>query len=126
MERRGFVAGVFVGAALCVGAWSGRSLIAQATQPQVSSGKIVLENDRVRVKDVTFPPGGKPQGMHTHSLPHVGVIITGGMLHLRSPDGKVEKLDVQAGSVGYREANATHEAINMSSTPIRVIEVEVK
>jgi mannose-6-phosphate isomerase-like protein (cupin superfamily) len=125
MEAVRFLAGVVVGAGLCGVAWGGAQLVAQAPA-EAGSGKIVLENDRVRVKDVTFPPGGKPQGMHTHKVPHVGVVIEGGTLELRSPDGKSEELELVAGGAGYRGANVTHEAINRGTTPIRVIEVEIK
>ena len=37
-------------------------------------------NERVRVKDVTFPAGVLDTGMHTHDLAHVGVILTEGKL----------------------------------------------
>jgi mannose-6-phosphate isomerase-like protein (cupin superfamily) len=84
----------------------------------------VLENARVRVKDVTFPPGVTP--MHTHDLPHVGIVIQGGTLVFRSPDGKTETAKLETGGVGFREAKASHEPTNPGSSPIRVIEVELK
>ena len=74
---------------------------------------MVLENDRVIVKDATFYPGDKAPGMHTHKLPHVGVIIDGGTLVMRSPDGKLETLNLAAGrrglSRGERDARADGE-----------------
>jgi mannose-6-phosphate isomerase-like protein (cupin superfamily) len=93
---------------------------------QKSTSKVVLENDKVRVKDAVFAPGDRKPGMHTHDLPHVGVVIDGGTLKFNYPDGKTETLKLARGGVGYREANVTHEAVNMSSQPIRVIEVEIK
>lgn len=100
-------------------------LLSNAGAAQKSTSRVVLENDRVRVKDAIFEPGDQP-GMHTHDVPHVGVIIEGGTLELRSPDGKTETLKLEAGGVGYREANVTHEPINRSKSRIRVIEVEIK
>ena len=112
------------GARLGLGFGLGERVEAQAAQKNTS--KVVLENDRVIVKDATFYPGDTAPGMHTHKLPHVGVIIDGGTLVMRSPDGKIETLDLQRGGVGFRGANVTHEPIAKGTSPIRVIEVELK
>src|SRR5690606_27622663 len=119
-------AGVIVGAgALTAGTWRpGTAMAAQAGTKYSST--VVLENDRVRVKDVTFPPGVLDTGMHTHDLPHVGVILTRGTLAFTDPGGQPEHVQFEAGSVGYREANATHQVANPGSEPMRVIEVELK
>lgn len=126
----GFTAGVIAGAALAAAVLVGgplradsASVSAQAAQSQ-STSKIVLENARVRVKDVTFPPG--VTGMHTHDLAHVGIVIQGGTLEFRYPDGKSETAKLEAGGVGFRDANVTHEPVNPGKTPVRVIEVELK
>jgi len=96
----------------------------QARGASASTAKVVLENARVRVRDVTFPPG--VTGMHTHELPHVGIVIQGGTLVFKYPDGKSETMNLEVGGVGFREANVTHEPVNPGSSPVRVIEVEVK
>ena len=116
-----FCVGVLIGAA---GTLGGLAWTASASATANNSSKIVLENDRVRVKEAIFMPGEKP-GMHTHEFPHVGVIIDGGTLKFNYPDGKSETLELKRGGAGYREANVTHEAVNMGKTPVRVIEVEV-
>ena len=127
----GFGAGLLAGAALTAAAFAGAPLDAreaaapaQAAAKAQGTSKIVLENARVRVKDVTFPPG--VTGMHTHDLPHVGIVIQGGTLEFRYPDGKSETAKLEAGGVGFREANVTHEPVNPGKTPVRVIEVELK
>jgi quercetin dioxygenase-like cupin family protein len=88
--------------------------------------RIVLENDLVRVRDVTFPPGLADTGMHTHDLPHVGVILTAGSLRFSDPDGTVETVEFTPGTVGFREANATHMVASAGPGAMRVIEVEIK
>ena len=109
-----FTLGVFVGVA-----------IASATSGQTqSTSKVVLENARVRVRDVTFPPG--PTSMHTHELAHVGIVIQGGTLVFKYADGTSETAKLEVGSVGFREANVTHAPVNTGTTPVRVIEVELK
>lgn len=90
------------------------------------TSKVVLENDRVRVKDVTFPAGVLDTGMHTHELAHVGIILTKGSLLFTEPGGKSETVPFEAGSVGFREANATHQVASPGAQAMRVIEVELK
>ncbi len=97
----------------------------QVAAAQKNSTKLLLENEKVRVKLQTFVPGVQP-GMHTHELPHVGVPLDDGKLKFNYPDGKTEVLELKRGTAGYRDANVTHEAINIGAKPIRVIEVEIK
>lgn len=121
--RKTFFLGAVVGAAVMA------TVLAAAVARQAavtSASKVVFENDRVRVKDVTFPPGVTDAGMHTHALPHVGVILTAGALAFTEPGKASETVKFDAGSVGYREANVTHQVTNPGNTPMRVIEVELK
>jgi hypothetical protein len=122
----GMAAGLALAAVISGGARFGLGTSVEAQAAQKNTSKVVLENDRVIVKDATFYPGDKAPGMHTHKLPHVGVIIDGGTLEMRSPDGKIETMNLQRGGAGYREANVTHEPIAKGTSPIRVIEVELK
>ena len=127
----GFTAGLAIGLVAATAALVGSPLTARAVDvsPQArgtsaSTAKVVLDNARVRVRDVTFPPG--VTGMHTHELPHVGIVIQGGTLVFKYPDGKSETMNLEVGGVGFREAHVTHEPVNPGSSPVRVIEVEVK
>jgi mannose-6-phosphate isomerase-like protein (cupin superfamily) len=124
----GFLAGTLVGAAIATAAFAARPLSARGADGQTaatqSSAKIVFENARVRVKDATFAPGVTP--MHTHDLPHVGVVIQGGTLIFKDPTGKLETMKLEPGGAGYRDANVSHEPTNPGKTPVRVIEVELK
>lgn len=127
-RAQGFAAGLVVGMVM-----TGGYALARAAMPGVEAqpgvkytSKVVLENDKVRVKDVTFPPGVLDTGMHTHDLAHVGVILTKGSLVFTDPDGKAETVAFESGSVGFRSANATHQVANPGPGPMRVIEVELK
>ena len=127
----GFTAGLAIGVVAATAALVSSPLVASAVDvsPQArgasaSTAKVVLDNARVRVRDVTFPPG--VTGMHTHELPHVGIVIQGGTLVFKYPDGKSETMNLEVGGVGFREAHVTHEPVNPGSSPVRVIEVEVK
>ncbi|MCC6165000.1 MAG: hypothetical protein IT182_16760 [Acidobacteria bacterium] len=127
-----FLAGLLAGSAITVGVLTlGHAGVAAATPPaaQVAgryASQTVFENERVRVKDVTFPPGVSDTGMHTHDLAHVGVILTEGRLVFTEKDGTKETASFSSGSVGFRGPNATHMVANPGTTPMRVIEVELK
>jgi quercetin dioxygenase-like cupin family protein len=131
-RRVGFGWGMLAGAGLTalLSATSGMSREAAAASPPAGPAKytarVVLENERVRVRDVTFPPGVLDTGMHTHPWPHVGVILTAGRLVFTEPGKAAETVTFDVGSVGYREANVTHQAANPGDAPMRVIEVELK
>ena len=126
-HRTSFVAGTLTGALLMALGLGVRPLIAGAgAQTPKYASKVVLENDRVRVRDVTFPAGVMDTGMHTHDLPHVGVILTAGALVFTESGKPTETATFEAGSVGYRAANVTHQVANPGKTPMRVIEVELK
>lgn len=91
-----------------------------------NSSRVILENDMVVVKEAIFQPSDKHPGMHTHRYAHVGVPLDDGRLAFNSPDGKTETMELKRGSAGFREANVTHEGINLGDKPLRVIEVEIK
>jgi mannose-6-phosphate isomerase-like protein (cupin superfamily) len=86
--------------------------------------KVLLENAQVRVREVTFAPGAGDT--HTHQWAHVGVILTKGSLAFADAGKAEETVAFEAGSVGFREAKVTHLARNPGTTPMKVIEVEVK
>jgi len=96
---------------------------AQDTMPKPAV-KVLLENDKVRVREVVFAPGSGDT--HTHPWAHVGVILTKGQLAFADAGKPEEVVDFEAGSVGFREAKVTHLARNPGKIPMKVIEVEVK
>lgn len=132
-----FVAGVAAGSVITAGLLTfGAAGLEAVRAPQAAtaakaagikySTQVVFENERVRVKDVTFPAGVLDTGMHTHDLAHVGVILTDGKLLFTEKDGKKETASFTSGSVGFRGPNATHMVANPGAKAMRVIEVELK
>lgn len=127
-----FVAGLLAGVVLTAAlAWTPVSLAARSGQAANAAritppkSRVVLENDRVRVKEVIFPAGVPRTGQHTHDLAHVGVILTSGAL-IFTENEKSETVKFAAGDVGFREARATHDVGNPGKQDMRVIEVELK
>ena len=136
MQGRSYLAGVVTGAVMAgaVGLIGLRVFAAPAvpaagpaqagqamTPPAV---KVLLENDQVRVREVTFAPGSGDT--HTHEWAHVGVILTKGQLAFADKGKPEEVVSFEAGSAGFREARVTHLARNPGKETMKVIEVEIK
>ena len=101
--------------------------MAQSISDQVGS-KLLFENDRVRVWDLTLAPG-ETTGMHRHEHDYLYVVIGDGKLQGVSSDGtKGEPRVMQDGDVRWNNVNgqAIHAAINAGDKPWRNIIVELK
>jgi len=64
--------------------------------------------------------------LHEHKLNRVLVYLDGGTMSFTTPDGKVEKRDVKAGEAVWSAATGPHVSENISNTPIRLWEIELK
>ena len=133
MQGRSYLAGlltgvVVTGAIAAIGLRASAAPGAAAAAPQgampAPAIKVLLENDQVRVREVTFAPGSGDT--HTHPYAHVGVILTKGQLAFADTGKPEETVSFEAGSAGFREAKVTHLVRNPGKTPMKVIEVEVK
>jgi hypothetical protein len=98
---------------------------AALVQPQ--SYRVAFENDKLRVLDYNSRPGMGVCGSGMHSHPaHLTVVISGGSVRIKTPDGKVvEQHDVPAGVVFWSEAE-THSVENISGVNVRSLLIEVK
>lgn len=85
--------------------------------------RLLHENERVRVLEVTFQPG---QSIPPHSHPdHMAYAVEGGKLRLSKPDGSSSDVDLAAGQVLWIPAE-THWAENIGDTVVRILVVELK
>ena len=84
--------------------------------------KLKMENDRVRLFDVTFEPGDKAV-MHQHP-DHVVYVLMGGKMKLTSM-GKTDILDLQEGDAIFLKAQS-HEAENIGQSTLELLVVELK
>jgi len=93
--------------------------------------KVLLENERVRVLDVTVPAGQK-ESIHAHCLPGVLVVLDGGRArdydeHGRLIDeGKIIPEGASAPFAFWLERTPPHSVHNMDVVPIHLIRVELK
>lgn len=85
--------------------------------------KLVHENARVRVMEVTFKPGAK---IAAHSHPdHFVYALSTGKLKISKPQGEPAELEVKVGEVLWIPAE-THWAENTGSTEVRLLVTELK
>ena len=86
--------------------------------------QVLLENDDVKIIEVTFEPG-ESDNMHDH-----GVItfyaVKGGKLQATLPDGTIRESEAPVGFVGHRNTRTTHQMKNISDDTVKVIIVEHK
>lgn len=86
---------------------------------------VPVENDQVRVLDVTSPPHRKG-GMHEHAINRVMIYLTPGTNQLTYEDGRVKNLRFQPGDALWDAAGGRHTSENTEDAPFRVVEVELK
>lgn len=85
--------------------------------------KVLVDNDKVRVYEVTLKPGDKIP-MHSHPV-HVVYFITGGKARFGLPDGKSEVRESPAGGAVWNDP-VTHTSENTGGDVTRVVIVELK
>ena len=94
--------------------------------------KILLENENVRVLDVTLAPG-ETEPVHSHRWPSVLYILTAGDFIDRDGEGNVVfdtrqlKTPLQYPMTMWKDPEAPHAVENLSKTiPLHLIRVEMK
>jgi len=85
--------------------------------------KLVLDNERVRVFEVSFKPGQKAL-MHGHP-DHVVYVLSDYTLNLTGPDGKSQEVPLKAGQAIFMGAGP-HAAQNIGKTEGHALVVELK
>jgi hypothetical protein len=84
-----------------------------------------LENDQVRVLPAHDEPHVK-HALHEHKLNRVMVYLNAGEQDIITQDGKKTTLKFQPGDVKWSPAAGLHTSEVTSSTPVNIIEIEVK
>lgn len=117
-----FIAAVL--AVVLLGTLSTGAVRAQdATKIAPDHYKVILDNDNVRVLEVTAKPGDK---MSTHSHPdHVVYAVTGGKAKFTFPDGKSKEVEMKPGQATWVKSE-THATENVGTSDLKSIVFELK
>src|SRR5712692_788917 len=86
--------------------------------------KILLDNDKVRVYEVTFKPGA--EGANVERPYRVVRALKGGTIERIYPDGKKQKVEWKAGEVKQLGPDAPYVPKNVGKTTIVLYGVEIK
>ena len=86
--------------------------------------KVLLDNDDVKVLEVTFKPGQSDK-MHDHN-PFTFHLIEGGKAQVTLPDGTVNEREIPTGFTGHNKEKVRHQVKNVGENTIRIILVEHK
>ncbi len=85
--------------------------------------RLLLENDRVRVVEMTLRPGEIDE-MHSHPSETV-YFIKGGAVRVHAPDGGTAEVEFPDGGVMWHEP-WTHRVENVGRSELRAVIVEDK
>ncbi len=94
------------------------------TQTNPDMYKVILENDKVRVIEITKAPGDKDD-MHGHP-DNIVYAMTDAKIRLHSADGSHEDKEVKAGFVVYKDPIESHSMENIGDETLRFLMIEIK
>ena len=86
--------------------------------------KVLLENEDVKVLEVTFKPG-QSDNFHKHNV-MTFYAVQGGSLQVTSPDGTIRENIFPSGRTGHSNTMTTHQVKNIGKNTVKVILVEHK
>ena len=106
-------------ACVCAGAVLAQDMVKVAP----NNSKVLVDNDQVRVVEVSLKPGEKLP-MHSHPS-YVVYFLTGGKVKTTTADGKSTEVEHKAGEAIWSEP-VTHSNVNIGTTLQKALVVELK
>ena len=82
------------------------------------NAKVLVENDKVRVQEITYKPGEKSE-MRKRGGTRVNYVLEGGPTKIYYPDGKTEKGERKKGTATYNTSEVTTSTENVGKTNTR-------
>jgi len=102
--------------------------LAAAAQNHHVGTSVLLENERVRIWDLTVAPGERVP-FHSHEHTYFFVCTAGGRMINRFPDGNLVTIDMDDGFTWYSAIAGgdaeIHDLENVGATTVRFVTVEL-
>ena len=98
------------------------SLLPEKVSPDVY--KVLLENDDIKILEVTFAPG-QSDNMHEH-YPATVYIVEGGKAQVTLPDGTVNEINPPSDFILHNPEKAKHQVKNIGGNTMKIILFERK
>jgi hypothetical protein len=98
---------------------------APSTRAEVSAYQSVLDNERVRAWRLVLEPGQSAPAITTNA-PGVRIVVRGGELAESEPSQPDRGMSLKAADFMWQDANVTRAVRNIGSTPIELVEFELK
>ncbi len=89
------------------------------------AARMLFENDRVAVWDVTWPKG-QPSAMHEHPVDQLSVTLVGGTKRVTRPGGTPTVSDSKRGQLVFTPKGTIHMEEGLSDVPERKIMLQLK
>ncbi|HYS56984.1 MAG TPA: hypothetical protein VEM34_02465 [Burkholderiales bacterium] len=119
------LAGLLVPAFLIAGAAVNSAMAQQKAAKATATQKVLLENDRVKVYEVTYKRGAENTSVPSSST-RVVRALKGGTIQRVYSDGKKENVTYKAGQVRLNEPGPGYTTKNIGKTEIVFYVVQVK
>ena len=120
MKRRGLTFALMAAVLL---SWAAASFAQDPVVVGPNIYKVIFENEKVRVSEITFKPG---DSIPPHSHPdHFVYVLTAGKLAISRPDGTTQDFEGTPGQIVWINAE-THWAKNTGDTEFKALVVELK
>jgi len=87
--------------------------------------RVKVDNDAVRILKVVDTPHQK-SALHRHEHNRVMIYLDAGVMEIVSEDGHKEKQHWKAGQAAWSQAGGRHTSENVGSSPLRIVEIELK
>ena len=84
-----------------------------------------IDNDVVRILKVVDTPHQK-SALHRHEFNRVMIYLDAGVMEIIDEDGHKEKQHWKAGQAAWSPAGGRHTSENVGSSPLRIVEIELK
>src|SRR5580700_8794726 len=96
----------------------GAVLLAQTPPP--------IENEFARVVMATDQPKSTPGPVHEHKQNRVMIYLDSGDIQIKYVDGRVDNQHWKAGDIAWSPTGGMHTSQNVSASPVRIVEVELR